>query len=110
MPTRRRERNQQLFRQVNERIREVGAGFDVTLPDGLDFICECGEASCADILQLTLQEYEQLPRTGPYFIVKPGHHRSSQRVVRRTAEYVLVEDLAYIGEPPGASQADRAKL
>jgi hypothetical protein len=66
MPTRRRERNQQLFRQVNERIREVGAGFDVTLPDGLDFICECGEASCADILQLTLQEYEQLPRTGPY--------------------------------------------
>ena len=97
MPTRRRERNQQLFREVNERIHELGADFDVSGPRDLGFVCECGEAKCTETLWLTLSEYAQVPRTGAYFIVKPGHERNSHRILKRTAQYILVEDPANVG-------------
>ena len=40
-------RNEALFREVNERVREVGerAGLDM-----IDFICECGDADCTAVL------------------------------------------------------------
>lgn len=93
MPTSLREQNQRLFREVNERIHETGVGFDVEAPQGLDFICECGEGTCTERLRVRLAEYEQLPRTGPSFIVKPGHERRHQTVLLRTADYILVEDV-----------------
>jgi hypothetical protein len=101
MPTRRRERNQQLFRAVNERIHEAGADFDIGAPHEFDFVCECGEAGCTEMLRIRLSEYEQIPRTGPHFIVKPGHERDGQTVLLRTVEYVLVEDTAAVETLPG---------
>lgn len=101
MPAKRRERNQQLFRAVNERIHEAGADFDISPPHEFDFVCECGEASCTEMLRIRLGEYEQIPRTGPHFIVKPGHEQADQSVLLRTVEYVLVEDTR-AGETPAA--------
>ena len=51
-------RNEALFREVNERVREVGerAGLDM-----IDFICECGDAGCTAAVSLTESEYEQTP-------------------------------------------------
>jgi hypothetical protein len=86
-----------LFREVNERIREAGEGYDIGAP--LDFICECGDATCTARLPVTLDEYGQIRRTGTYFIVQPGHERSSQRLIRSTSDYVLVEDASNVGEP-----------
>jgi hypothetical protein len=97
MPTRRREQDQRLFREVNERMREAG-DFDLGGDSALDFVCECGDTACTDTLRLTLSEYEELPRDGPHFVVRPGHERG-QRVIERTGTYVLVEDHATVGTP-----------
>ena len=50
-------RNEALFREVNERVEEVGerAGLDM-----IDFICECGDADCTAAISLTESEYEQI--------------------------------------------------
>ena len=63
-------RNEALFREVNERVEEVGerAGLDI-----IDFICECGDADCTAAISLTESEYEQI-RTDPVlFAILPGH-------------------------------------
>jgi hypothetical protein len=63
-------RNEALFREVNERVEEVGerAGLDM-----IDFICECGDADCTAAISLTESEYEQI-RTDPVlFAILPGH-------------------------------------
>ena len=63
-------RNEALFREVNERVEEVGerAGLDM-----IDFICECGDADCTAAVSLTESEYEQI-RTDPVlFAILPGH-------------------------------------
>jgi hypothetical protein len=99
MPTRRREQNQRLFREVNEWMREAGDDFGLRGDTVLDFVCECGDAACTDRLRLTLTEYGKLPRDGPHFVVRPRHERSGQRVVERTGKYVLVEDHAAVSKP-----------
>jgi hypothetical protein len=101
MPTKRRERNQQLFREVNKRIREVSTSFDLTGPDSADFVCERGNTNCTEQITIALNEYARVSRSGGYFLVLPGHERSGQRIVRRTDQYVVVEELATIPAPTG---------
>jgi hypothetical protein len=45
-------------------------------------------------LPIALNEYARVSRSGGYFLVLPGHERSGQRIVRRTDQYVVVEELA----------------
>jgi hypothetical protein len=94
------EPSQALFRQVNERIRGFADGY---LEDaGLDLVCEC-ENGCLEHLSITLEEYEYVRRFPTRFVMKPGHHSSvSERVVQRSANYVIVEKLGL-----GAIQAVR---
>jgi len=63
-------RNEALFREVNERVEEVGerAGTDM-----LDFICECGDANCTAAVSLTESEYEQVRADPVHFAVLRGH-------------------------------------
>jgi len=65
-------RNEALFRQVNERLKELGEGFSL-VSEVADFVCECGKASCAEPIQMTLAEYERIRAQPELFIVVPGH-------------------------------------
>ena len=80
-------RNEALFREVNERIREI------TDYDGdVEFLCECGDPSCARPLVMTLAEYEGVRASPKRFVVVPGHdHREVESVVEETARYAVVE-------------------
>lgn len=64
-------RNETLFRQVNERLSEISEGFSVT--ESADFVCECGSASCAEPIRMTLAEYEAIRAEPELFFVLPGH-------------------------------------
>ena len=88
---RRAAENQSLFRQVNERIRELNEVFDALLPYG-DWACECDRLDCIGRIQLTLEEYEDI-RSGPNrFAVLPGHDDPPvERVVERNERYWVVE-------------------
>ena len=64
--------NEAVFRDVNERIQDVAAAFDLTT-EPLDLICECGSAECVERIALAREEYEGLRADSRLFAVSPGH-------------------------------------
>jgi hypothetical protein len=85
--------NEALYREVNERIHEVGERFQV-LPDDelLDFHCECGQPECEEPLQMTPSEYEHVRADNDRFAVLPGHEDEKlERVMERTERYFVVD-------------------
>ena len=83
-------RNESLFREVNERIKQVNEHFHTD--EEADFICECGDDECTEPVGLTLGEYEGVRRRSTLFAVVPGHVEADvERVVERTGRFVVVE-------------------
>jgi len=62
-------RNQSLYREVNERVKELNDAFDA-LPIG-EWICECANEECFETIELTHEEYEAVRAEGTRFFVKP---------------------------------------
>ena len=76
-----------LFRFVNDRIRELGS----PLLEEIDFLCECGGGSCAQAIRLTAAEYDAVRADPTQFVVWPGHELDPTETIRRTDRYVLVK-------------------
>lgn len=72
-------RNEALFREVNERIKDVSE--DAQSPAETDFVCECGDAECTRPVSLTPREYEEVRRDPTHFAVLPGHVVTDVEVV-----------------------------
>lgn len=67
-------RNEALFREVNERIKQVHAGAgDLVSGDTFAVLCECGDQNCVEEVQLTPQRYEQVRADSRQFVIVPGH-------------------------------------
>lgn len=84
-------RNELLFREVNERIREIAGRFgvlDVTL-----FVCECGQGDCAEAVELELEEYDELRSSPDTFAMVPGHEAPHDQVVARKKRYNVVRSV-----------------
>ena len=64
-------RNQDLFREVNERVKDVNDAFSDLLRDE-EWICECVNRDCIERIVLTLDEYEELRANPTHFAVAPG--------------------------------------
>ena len=68
--------NQALRRDVNERALESAEGTRV------EFLCECGDAACKEVLSLAPDEAEFVRRVPNRLVVKIGHtHPASERVL-----------------------------
>jgi hypothetical protein len=82
---------QSLFRDVNERIRELGDRFD--LPDEpVGVVCECGHKDCHETIELSAAEYEVVRQSPARFVVLPGHEIDSvEQVVADEGRYLIVE-------------------
>jgi hypothetical protein len=63
-------RNETIFREVNERIEEVSANAP---GEHVEFLCECGNRDCAEVVALARGEYEGLRADPVLFAVLPGH-------------------------------------
>jgi hypothetical protein len=63
-------RNEVLFREVNERVRQVS---DDPPRDEIEFLCECGRLDCTKSVALTRGEYEEIRADPMLFAVVPGH-------------------------------------
>jgi hypothetical protein len=93
----RRERltkNEAIFRDVNERVGEVAESFDLSgrgdFP--VDFVCECGDASCFEQLSLTLAEYQELRASPIRFALLNGHvDPEVDRVIAANDRFTTVE-------------------
>lgn len=96
--------NEVLFREINERLRELGEGFSL-VTEVADFVCECGEVSCTDRIQLSLGEYEQVRSDAKWFAIVPGHEKLEfERIVAEHDGYTVVEKLP--GGPAGIAIRD----
>jgi hypothetical protein len=82
-------KNQALFREVNERIEELGL---VWSP--VTFVCECLDTACSEAVSLTRDEYESVRREPGEFMVLPGHlDPRVEQVARRSDRYWVVRKL-----------------
>jgi hypothetical protein len=83
--------NEALFRDVNERIREISNTFgrkDATC----DFLCECSDPTCTARVVLTPAEYEHVRADSTRFVVAKGHALPEvESVVERAKDHVVVE-------------------
>ena len=80
--------NEAVFREVNERLEDVGQAFGL---DSLDMICECADIECAERINVTVQEYEELRSNPRHFAVVPGHViENLESVVDRRKGYDVI--------------------
>ena len=93
----RQARNEALFREVNERIAELGESAQDLTPDGtLEFMCECGvDGGCGEKLSMPLPVYETVRAQDDRFAVLPGHETPDlEYAIEWTDEYVIVDKVA----------------
>ena len=100
-------KNEILFREVNERIKDVSAGLDSEEPT--DFLCECGSESCTQPIRLTLAEYEGVRQDSTTFAIVPGHQIGDvETVVAQNEHFAVVEKDAPLAARMAAEQDPRA--
>jgi hypothetical protein len=81
-------RNQVLFREVNERLRELLDGS----VGQTEFLCECSDPDCTENVPLEVVEYERIRANPNRFVITPGHEVPAiERVVWESDRYFLVE-------------------
>jgi hypothetical protein len=86
--------NEVVFREVNERLRELGEGFSL-VTDQAEFVCECRDASCVQRIAMPLAEYERVRSKPTWFVVVRGHEMPEyEQVVSENETYAIVEKLA----------------
>jgi hypothetical protein len=89
-------KNEALFREVNERIRDVSArlvAYDGAAP--IEFLCECSDEECSEPIELTLAEYDAVRSEPTHFVVAIGHlwRPDLERAVRVVGAYAVIEKL-----------------
>jgi hypothetical protein len=88
--------NQNSYRDINERVMETHARFEL---EGerhrmVEVLCECGSANCAKRLQVTREIYERLRADPETFVLTPGHEEGLvETVIERTSGYVVARNI-----------------
>jgi hypothetical protein len=82
-----------MFREVNERVREVhseDASFEI--------LCECGSENCTAALELDVATYGQVRSNPRRFLILPGHDMAlRESVVDQRDGYFIVEKIGELG-------------
>jgi hypothetical protein len=91
---RRAAHNQALIREVNERIEQVAK--DAAHPE---FLCECADANCVEMIELSITEYASIRSSPVRFPVKLGHdYPEFERVVEEREHYAIFEKFGQAAE------------
>jgi hypothetical protein len=91
--------NEALFREVNERLRELGDAFSFVAEEA-EFVCECGSSSCLERIRMPLATYEEIRSDPKRFFVIKGHELPEyEKIVSGNSTWVVVEKLP--GGPAG---------
>jgi hypothetical protein len=93
--------NESLFREVNERVKELNKAFDA-LSLHPEWICECGNTDCLEPIPMTQAEYEAVRARGnDCFLVKPDEAHvvpEVESIVERHERYWVVQKLGIAAE------------
>ena len=80
-----------LFREINERIVELGERFGFRGEPALELICECADSCCVAHVRIPAHAYERLRGERGRRLVAPGHENAGEVVVRGDG-YAVVSD------------------
>jgi hypothetical protein len=90
--------NENLFREVNERIEDLATTAAFT-----QFVCECLDDHCDQRVSMTVEEYEHVRSDGAQFFVIPGHNADQiDEVIESSDRYLVVRKMG-----AGAEVAER---
>jgi hypothetical protein len=82
-------RHRILFREVNERIREINVEFGLGAGN-VQVFCECARGDCLERIEVPGWLYERV-RGAAQFLIAPGHQApGSERVVEAGSGYLVV--------------------
>jgi hypothetical protein len=88
--------NEAVFRQINEGIERGQWPGEEDAPVG--FRCECARLGCNELIELSVNEYQEVRSNPRRFIVLPGHERLGAEVVVETRPgHLIVEKLDQAG-------------
>ena len=94
-------KNQALFREVNERVKEINDGFSPVVPSG-GWICECANDTCAERIEMSVNEYESIRQYGARFFVAPSDEHLwsdvDQVIIDRNDRYWVIEQIGRAGD------------
>lgn len=83
-------RNQILFREVNERLRETVSASE----ESVEFLCECSNEDCIETVELGLADYERIRSNSNLFVVVLGHELPEvERIVDQGEGFLLVQKI-----------------
>jgi hypothetical protein len=83
--------NEAAFRAVNDQIESLSERFSLRA-DVLELVCECGNASCAERLPISHDEYRSVRADSRRFVVVPGHEmEDTEFIVDEKGEYFVVQ-------------------
>jgi hypothetical protein len=89
--------NEILYRAVNEKIEGLNLAFG-KLTESMTVVCECGDATCTEHIELDLPAYEGIRADPTLFVVRPGHvFGDVEDIVERADAYDVVRKS--VGEP-----------
>jgi hypothetical protein len=90
----RRAENQQLFREVNERIAELSASLEEPgAPQS--FVCECGRVGCSEMIEVPLAVYARVRHDGDHYVVLRDHEdRAHEQMLEDHGAFLIVRTLA----------------
>jgi hypothetical protein len=92
----RRALNENVFREMNERLERLGEEFG---DDTVEFLCECADPACAAPLAIPVSLYEAVRIQPRRFVVVPGHQREGvERVVEEHPDCLVIEKFGEAGE------------
>jgi hypothetical protein len=84
------EENEKIFREVNERVAQMQAGYRADADP--EWVCECGDETCFEKVVVPVGEYREIRSHDDWFFVKPGHEKVDvERVVGEHAGFLVVE-------------------
>jgi hypothetical protein len=80
------ERNEQVYRAVNQEIDAASVGVM------REYVCECAHPTCDETIRLTRDEYQAIRSQSARYVLVPGHEVAGlEDVVRREARYLVVD-------------------
>jgi hypothetical protein len=96
--------NRSLFREVNERIRDVNTAFHVE-PSTYELICECHRCDCMTRIDVPREVYETVRTTPGRFLVASGHEHGDRLVAGAEAFSIVTFEREPSLEPLTATAA-----
>ena len=92
----RRALNENVFREMNERLERLGEEFG---DDTVEFLCECADPACSAPLSIPVSLYEAVRDHPRWFVIVPGHQREGlERVVQEHTDCLVIEKVDEAGE------------